>query len=69
MEVLDEEGVTQLLGDMSTMQQVLDEAAGLLKLVWRVSLPTGGAATTANEHQVCQRVMPPDHTMPTLLMS
>ncbi|XP_019738154.1 CDK5 regulatory subunit-associated protein 2 isoform X3 [Hippocampus comes] len=49
--VLDEEGVKQLLGDMSTMQQVLDEAARLLKLVWRVSLPTGGAAATANDQQ------------------
>ncbi|XP_051906465.1 CDK5 regulatory subunit-associated protein 2 isoform X2 [Hippocampus zosterae] len=49
--VLDEEGVKQLLGDMSTMQQVLDEAARLLKLVWRVSLPTGGAAETVNDQQ------------------
>ncbi|CAL8318255.1 unnamed protein product [Lota lota] len=31
-----------LSSSVSTMQQVLDEASRLLKLVWRVSLPTGG---------------------------
>ncbi|KAM9794758.1 CDK5 regulatory subunit-associated protein 2 isoform 2-T2 [Syngnathus typhle] len=47
----DEESVKQLSGDVSTTQQVLDEAARLLKLVWRVSLPLGGAMTPARDQQ------------------
>ncbi|XP_037121008.1 CDK5 regulatory subunit-associated protein 2 isoform X3 [Syngnathus acus] len=47
----DEESVKQLSGDVSTTQQVLDEAARLLKLVWRVSLPLGGAMTAAHNQQ------------------
>ncbi|KAK0132052.1 CDK5 regulatory subunit-associated protein 2 [Merluccius polli] len=34
--------VQSLSSSLSTMQRVLEEASRLLKLVWRVSLPTGG---------------------------
>ncbi len=33
-------------GSVNTMQQVLEEAARLLKLLWRVSLPSGDATHT-----------------------
>ncbi|XP_061555293.1 CDK5 regulatory subunit-associated protein 2 isoform X3 [Phycodurus eques] len=49
--VMDEESVKLLSGDVSTVQQVLDEAARLLKLVWRVSLPAGGAGAGGNNQQ------------------
>ncbi|XP_077353236.1 CDK5 regulatory subunit-associated protein 2 isoform X3 [Festucalex cinctus] len=43
----DEESVKLLSSDVSTLQQVVDEADRLLKLAWRVSLPAGGAAAAA----------------------
>lgn len=36
-------------GSVNTMQQVLEEAARLLKLLWRVSLPSGDATHTQQE--------------------
>ncbi|KAF4098928.1 hypothetical protein G5714_020958 [Onychostoma macrolepis] len=36
-------------GSVNTMQQVLEEAARLLKLLWRVSLPSGDATYTQQE--------------------
>ncbi|XP_016404095.1 myomegalin-like isoform X3 [Sinocyclocheilus rhinocerous] len=36
-------------GSVNTMQQVLEEAARLLKLLWRVSLPSGDATHTRQE--------------------
>lgn len=42
-----------LSSSTNTMQQVLEEAGRLLKLLWRVSLPAGGAAGgSANNQQV-----------------
>ncbi|CAL8278581.1 unnamed protein product [Merluccius merluccius] len=38
----DSRPVQSLSSSLSTMQRVLEEASRLLKLVWRVSLPTGG---------------------------
>lgn len=45
-----------LCSSMNTMQQVLDEAGRLLKLVWRVSLPAGTTAgdSSSNQQQVHQ---------------
>ncbi|XP_077441671.1 CDK5 regulatory subunit-associated protein 2 isoform X1 [Vanacampus margaritifer] len=49
--LLDEESAKLLSADVSTLQQVLDEADRLLKLVWRVSVPAGGAAATLGHQQ------------------
>lgn len=38
------------------MQQVLDEAGRLLKLVWRVSLPAGTSAGDSNNNQQVHQV-------------
>ncbi|XP_029940030.1 CDK5 regulatory subunit-associated protein 2-like [Salarias fasciatus] len=41
-----------LSGSVSAMQQLMEEAGRLLKLLWRVSLPAGGAAADgSNNHQ------------------
>ncbi|XP_053196350.1 CDK5 regulatory subunit-associated protein 2 isoform X2 [Scomber japonicus] len=42
--VMEQQHLKGLSGSMNTMQQVLEEAGRLLKLVWRVSLPAGNAA-------------------------
>ncbi|XP_061703679.1 CDK5 regulatory subunit-associated protein 2 isoform X1 [Syngnathoides biaculeatus] len=47
----DDESVKLLRGDVGTVQRVLDEAARLLKLAWRVSLPAGGAGPAGNNQQ------------------
>ncbi|XP_055369485.1 CDK5 regulatory subunit-associated protein 2 isoform X13 [Betta splendens] len=50
--VLDLQHLKSLSGNMNTMQQVLEEAGRLLKLVWRVSLPAGTiAGDTSNNEQ------------------
>nr|XP_020476697.1 CDK5 regulatory subunit-associated protein 2 isoform X3 [Monopterus albus] len=42
--VMDQQHVKNLSSSVNTMQQVLEEAARLLKLLWRVSLPAGNTA-------------------------
>ncbi|XP_054614134.1 LOW QUALITY PROTEIN: CDK5 regulatory subunit-associated protein 2 [Dunckerocampus dactyliophorus] len=48
-EMLDRASVSKLSGSVSAMQQVLEDAARLLKLVWRVSLPAGAANSQQDE--------------------
>ncbi|XP_059381815.1 myomegalin-like isoform X3 [Carassius carassius] len=43
------EQLKSVSGSVNTMQQVLEEAARLLKLLWRVSLPSGDATHTRQE--------------------
>nr|XP_057905797.1 myomegalin-like isoform X2 [Doryrhamphus excisus] len=49
--MVDDQSVRKLSGSVSTMQQVLEEAARLLKLVWRVSLPAGATVGGAANNQ------------------
>ncbi|XP_070706541.1 CDK5 regulatory subunit-associated protein 2 [Pempheris klunzingeri] len=42
--VIEQQHLKSLSGSINTMQQVLEEAGRLLKLVWRVSLPAGSTA-------------------------
>ncbi|XP_029108693.1 CDK5 regulatory subunit-associated protein 2 isoform X2 [Scleropages formosus] len=49
--VLDEQLLKDFSTNVNTMQQVLDEAARLLKLVWRVSLPTHISADISQSHK------------------
>ncbi|KAJ7988233.1 hypothetical protein DPEC_G00321470 [Dallia pectoralis] len=53
-QVLEQGHLKRLTGSMNTIQQVLEEAGRLLKLVWRVSLPPGTASSGADasgDHQ------------------
>ncbi|XP_051794463.1 CDK5 regulatory subunit-associated protein 2 isoform X3 [Acanthochromis polyacanthus] len=50
--VMEQQHLKTLSSSTNTMQQVLEEAGRLLKLVWRVSLPAGTtAADSSNNHQ------------------
>ncbi|XP_061589722.1 CDK5 regulatory subunit-associated protein 2 isoform X1 [Cololabis saira] len=50
--VLEQQYLKSLSSSTNTIQQVLGEAGGLLKLLWRVSLPAGyGAGENANNQQ------------------
>ncbi|XP_061912817.1 CDK5 regulatory subunit-associated protein 2 isoform X8 [Entelurus aequoreus] len=45
----DRQSASDLSGSLGAMQHVLDEAARLLKLAWKVSLPTGAAANNQQD--------------------
>nr|XP_029499874.1 myomegalin-like isoform X3 [Oncorhynchus nerka] len=47
--VVEQGHLKALSSSVNTMQQVLEEAGQLLKLVWRVSLPSGTVTTTSNQ--------------------
>ncbi|XP_074545949.1 CDK5 regulatory subunit-associated protein 2 isoform X2 [Halichoeres trimaculatus] len=49
--VMEQQHVKSLSGSVNTMQQVLEEAGRLLKLVWRVSLPTGPTGGDGRSNQ------------------
>lgn len=49
--VIEQQHLKSLSVNMNTMQQVLEEAGRLLKLVWRVSLPAGNAAGDNSNNQ------------------
>ncbi|XP_056146744.1 CDK5 regulatory subunit-associated protein 2 isoform X3 [Lampris incognitus] len=49
--VVEQQHVKTLSSSVNTMQQVLEEAARLLKLVWRVSLPAGSTAGEGSNNQ------------------
>ncbi|XP_028318007.1 CDK5 regulatory subunit-associated protein 2 isoform X2 [Gouania willdenowi] len=49
--VMEQQDVKSLFCSFNTMQQVLEEASRLLKLVWRVSLPSGSTAGDSNNQQ------------------
>ncbi|XP_034565146.1 CDK5 regulatory subunit-associated protein 2 isoform X4 [Notolabrus celidotus] len=49
--VMEQQHLKSLCGSVNTMQQVLDEAGRLLKLVWRVSLPASPAAGDGSNNQ------------------
>lgn len=53
VEVTEEQHLRNLSSGMNSLQQTLEEAGRLLKLVWRVSLPAGGA--TAGESSTNQQ--------------
>ncbi|KAM6902078.1 CDK5 regulatory subunit-associated protein 2 [Xenentodon cancila] len=50
-EVMEQQHLKSLSSSTNTMQQVLDEAGRLLKLLWRVSLPAGFAAGENGNNQ------------------
>lgn len=54
LQVTEEQHLRNLSSGMNSLQQTLEEAGRLLKLVWRVSLPAGGA--TAGESSTNQQV-------------
>lgn len=54
LQVTEEQHLRNLSSSMNSLQQTLEEASRLLKLVWRVSLPAGGA--TAGESGANQQV-------------
>lgn len=54
LQVTEEQHLRNLSSSMNSLQQTLEEAGRLLKLVWRVSLPAGGA--TAGESGTNQQV-------------
>nr|XP_046146310.1 CDK5 regulatory subunit-associated protein 2-like isoform X2 [Oncorhynchus gorbuscha] len=47
--VVEQGHLKALSSSVNTMQQVLEEAGQLLKLVWRVSLPSGTVTATSNQ--------------------
>ncbi|XP_028274258.1 CDK5 regulatory subunit-associated protein 2 isoform X2 [Parambassis ranga] len=49
--VIQQQHFNSLSSSMNTMQQVLEEAGRLLKLVWRVSLPAGNTAGDSGNNQ------------------
>ncbi|KAF7661285.1 hypothetical protein LDENG_00265930 [Lucifuga dentata] len=49
--LVEQQHLKSLSSSMNTMQQVLDEAGRLLKLVWRVSLPIVNTAADADNQQ------------------
>ncbi|KAK2819336.1 hypothetical protein Q5P01_024897 [Channa striata] len=49
--VLQQQHLKSLSSSINTMQQVLEEAGRLLKLVWRVSLPAGNTAGEGSNNQ------------------
>ncbi|XP_044030393.1 CDK5 regulatory subunit-associated protein 2 isoform X3 [Siniperca chuatsi] len=49
--VIEQQHLKSLSGSMNTMQQVLEEAGRMLKLVWRVSLPAGNTAGDSGNNQ------------------
>uniref|UniRef100_UPI0037E92329 CDK5 regulatory subunit-associated protein 2 isoform X4 n=1 Tax=Semicossyphus pulcher TaxID=241346 RepID=UPI0037E92329 len=49
--VIEQQHLKSLSGSVNTMQQVLDEAGRLLKLVWRVSLPAVNTAGDGSNNQ------------------
>lgn len=49
--VIEQHHLKSLSGSMNTMQQVLEEAGRMLKLVWRVSLPAGNTAGDSGSNQ------------------
>ncbi|XP_041666667.1 CDK5 regulatory subunit-associated protein 2 isoform X2 [Cheilinus undulatus] len=49
--VIEQQHLKSLSGSVNTMQQVLEEAGRLLKLVWRVSLPAGNMAGDGSNNQ------------------
>ncbi|XP_030005659.1 CDK5 regulatory subunit-associated protein 2 isoform X2 [Sphaeramia orbicularis] len=49
--VIEQQHLKSLSGSMNTMQQVLEEAGRLLKLLWRVSLPAGNTGDSNNNQQ------------------
>ncbi|XP_040013049.1 CDK5 regulatory subunit-associated protein 2 isoform X3 [Xiphias gladius] len=49
--VIEHQHMKSLSSSMNTMQQVLEEAGRLLKLVWRVSLPAGNSAGDSGNNQ------------------
>ncbi|XP_026211663.1 CDK5 regulatory subunit-associated protein 2 isoform X3 [Anabas testudineus] len=49
--VIEQQHLRNLSSSTNTMQQVLDEAGRLLKLVWRVSLPAGTTAGDSSNNQ------------------
>ncbi|XP_016894037.1 CDK5 regulatory subunit-associated protein 2 isoform X2 [Cynoglossus semilaevis] len=49
--VIEQQHLKSLSSSMNTMQQVLDEAGRLLKLVWRVSLPTVSTTGDSGDNQ------------------
>ncbi|XP_035464454.2 CDK5 regulatory subunit-associated protein 2 isoform X2 [Scophthalmus maximus] len=49
--VIEQQHVKSLSSSMNTMQQVLEEAGRLLKLVWRVSLPAAYTAGDSSNNQ------------------
>ncbi|XP_042365374.1 CDK5 regulatory subunit-associated protein 2 isoform X2 [Plectropomus leopardus] len=49
--VIEQQHLKSLSGSVSNMQHVLEEAGRLLKLVWRVSLPTGITAGDGGNYQ------------------
>lgn len=48
LQVTEEQHLRNFSSSMNTLQHTLEEASRLLKLVWRVSLPAGGAAVGEN---------------------
>ncbi|KAM6975679.1 LOW QUALITY PROTEIN: CDK5 regulatory subunit-associated protein 2 [Tautogolabrus adspersus] len=49
--VIEQQHLKSLSGSVNTMQQVLEEGGRLLKLVWRVSLPSGNTAGDSSNNQ------------------
>ncbi|XP_071322292.1 CDK5 regulatory subunit-associated protein 2 isoform X2 [Trachinotus anak] len=49
--VIEQQHLKTLSSSVNTMQQVLEEAGRLLKLVWRVSLPAGNTAGDSGNNQ------------------
>ncbi|XP_058473906.1 CDK5 regulatory subunit-associated protein 2 isoform X2 [Solea solea] len=49
--VMEQQHLKSVCCSMNTMQQVLEEAGRLLKLVWRVSLPTGNITVDTGNNQ------------------
>lgn len=49
VQVVEQGHLKALSSSVNTMQQVLEEAGQLLKLVWRVSLPSGTVTATSNQ--------------------
>ncbi|XP_023258444.1 CDK5 regulatory subunit-associated protein 2-like isoform X4 [Seriola lalandi dorsalis] len=49
--VIEQQHLKSLCSSVNTMQQVLEEAGRLLKLVWRVSLPAGNTAGDSGNNQ------------------
>ncbi|KAG7498629.1 hypothetical protein JOB18_015611 [Solea senegalensis] len=49
--VIEQQHLKSVCCSMNTMQQVLEEAGRLLKLVWRVSLPTGNITVDTGDNQ------------------
>lgn len=60
-QVVDQQLLKGFSTNINTMQQVLEEAGRLLKLVWRVSLPSGLSVDGTQSHQVRAALVPPDN--------